>query len=556
MRRAAAFFLAAVMCLLPLFTVYGAEISWIEAPQGERRALLVGCDHFVTQKDTWPAAEHNVEILGQALGEDERKYALIRRCPGNVHTVDALAQAIAEAFAGARDTDTSLLYIATHGVFDGRGSNGDAALILSDGEAEELLYAGQLQQMLDAVPGRKVLILDACNSGAFIGKGLSGGADRVSFTGPDYKVLCSAGGSEASWYFQGNQEPTTAGASYFATVLTGGLGSGSDLNGDGLVTMDEIYGYLMDNYAASTPQMYPQSDRDFVLYAYDGTRDREQNKAITDLVFDDTVLTAGQSRVSFSFTARREVALYYQVVYHENGLWRFEDAQHYQDDETETGTVLPGRKARNILLRTDEDAFGYAMIQLITLEEGQPVFQGARLLCVQPKDGNVVLNAAVDPAFIPGIGQEACILAQHSVPCALSVSIVDERGQTVRRLAYDAPSRPQQLQPNASSFYWDGRTQRGDMAPAGRYTAVIRVRMGDRVYMCESAPIELIGVAPAEALEAEPTPAPTAEPVPAATLSPEPAPAPTSAPQAEAHSLMTRILMWLTQEMTIICNNL
>ena len=562
MRRAAAFFLAAAMGLL-LLPACRAEIPWIEAPQGERRALLVGCDHFVTQKGTWPAAEHNVEILGDALEEDVRQYALIRRCPGDVTTAEALSRAIAETFSDARDADTSLLYIATHGIFDGRGSNGGAALILSDGETEELLFAEQLQQMLDAVPGRKVLILDACNSGAFIGKGLSGGADRVSFTGPDYKVLCSAGGSEASWYFQGNQEPTTAGASYFATVLTGGLGGGSDQNGDGLVTMDEIYGYLMDNYAASTPQIYPQSDGDFVLYAYAGTRDREREKAVTDLAFDDTVLIAGQSRVSFSFTVRREVALYYQVVYHENGLWRFEEAQQYQDAETENGTVLPGRKARNILLHTDEDAFGYAMIQLITLEAGQPVFQGARLLCVQPREGDVQLNAAVDPAFIPGIGQEACILAQHSVPCALSVSIVDSRGDLVRRLAYDMPSRPQQLQPNASSFYWDGRTQRGGMAPAGLYTAVIRVRIGDRTFMCESAPIELIGVAPAEALEAAETPAPSG--APATTPSAAPSIAPTAAPADEPpvisaaekpRPLQERILKWLFQKMKIICNNL
>lgn len=514
MGKAAAYWLAAVLSVLLLGLGEGEWAPAEEPHQAAQRALLVGCDHFVTQKDTWPAAEHNVSILEEALAADARGYALIRPCPGTVTTADALARAIADAFADAQAGDTSLLYIGTHGVFNGAGSNSGAALILSDGEAEELLYAEQLQRMLDAVPGRKVLILDACNSGAFIGKGLSGGADRVCFTGPDYKVLCSAGGSEASWYFQDNQEPATAGASYFATVLTGALGSGSDADGDGQITMNEIYGYLLDNYAASTPQMYPQSDADFAVYRYSAENDREQRKAVTDLCFEDTLLTAGQSRVSFSFTVRREAELYYQVVYHENGVWQFDQAQQYQDVETSSGTVLPGRKARSIQLRTKEDAYGYALIQLLTLEEGEIVFQGARLLCVQPAGGPLRLRAAVDPAFIPGIGQEACILAQHSVPCALSVSILNEKGTVVRRLAYGMPSRPQQLSPNASCFYWDGRTQQGAMAPAGRYTVQIRVQLGGRTYVCESAPISLIDAPVHDVLEEEaaPTPAPVLPP--------------------------------------------
>ena len=31
------------------------------------------------------------------------------------------------------------------------------------------------------------------------------------------------------------------------------------------------------------------------------------------------------------------------------------------------------------------------MLQMITLEDGQPVFQGSRLLCVQPGGGKVAL---------------------------------------------------------------------------------------------------------------------------------------------------------------------
>lgn len=461
------------------------------------RALLVACDHFVSQPDTAPAAEHNVAILREALEKDIRGYAHLETRADAAATPAALEQAVSEAFAGAREGDVSLLYLSTHGVFDEGRSSASAALLLSDGREETPLHPARLQAMLDRVPGIKVLILDACNSGAFIGKGLSGGADRVYFTGPGYRVLCSAGGSEASWYFQDARDAAASGASYFATVLADGLGAGgdyaADANRDGCVTLGEMYDFLLENYAASTPQVYPQSDGDFPLLRYDPGAEREITKAVTGLSFGDTLLTAGQSAVTFSFTVRRPVELYYQLVYHEDGVWQFGQAQHFQDGETEDGLTLPGRKERTLQLDTGaEDAFGYVMIQLLTREAGQIVFQGARLLCVQPETEEIDLRAAVDPAFVPAMGQELCILAQHDVPCALSVNILDAGGRVVRRLAYDAPSRPQQLRPNASSFYWDGRDSRGNMAPAGVYTVQLRVRLGEKVFLRESAPVELL----------------------------------------------------------------
>ncbi|MBR1585112.1 MAG: hypothetical protein IJ662_06195 [Clostridia bacterium] len=505
--RAVRWIVALMLCaLLPLIG-WGEEGPAAQEDRIALRALLVGCDHFQSQPDTWPAASRNVEMLSEALMRDERDYALIRSYADGLSSVEQLYLAVLEAFGDAQEGDVSLLYIGTHGVFDEGGSNAGAALILSDGEGEELLYAPMLEDILDAIPGQKVVILDACNSGAFIGKGLSGGADRIFFSGPDYKVLCSAGGSEASWYFQSTQETSAAGASYFATVLADGLGSGgdfaADVNADGRITLKEVYAYLTENYAASTPQVYPQNDGDFVLFAYDADAERAIGKAVTDITFEDTLLTAGESSVAFSLTVRRQVELYYQIVYHENGAWQFEQAQHFLDGEQPDGTVLPGRKIRTLALNTvGEDAYGYAIIQLITLEEGRPVLQGARLLCVQPDVGPVSLNVATDPAFVPGLGQELCILAQHDVPCGLTVNILDADGQLVRRLAYETPSRPQQLSPNASSFYWDGRSNGGDMAPPGLYTVQLRVRLGDSLYVRESAPVELLSLAEAEALEA------------------------------------------------------
>ena len=210
--------------LLPLCPARGLENEAFTPTPPRLRALLIGCDHFISQPDTWPAADNNLRLLSDTLITDSRRYALIRSYSGSIASVSALEEAVESAFQNAQEKDVSLIYIATHGVFNEEASTAQAALLLSDGQEEALLSAPELQDMLDKIAGTKVLILDACNSGAFIGKGLSGGADRVYFTGPQYKVLCSAGGSEASWYYQGGGD-AASGVSYFATVLSQGLGA-------------------------------------------------------------------------------------------------------------------------------------------------------------------------------------------------------------------------------------------------------------------------------------------------------------------------------------------
>ena len=483
-----------MLALLLLFASAQAESP--PPSQGKLRALLIGCDYFVTQENTYPAADHNLHMLADALSADRRRYALIRSYSGTIASIDAFEEAVLSAFQNCSPQDTSLLYISTHGVFLEEADPPLTGLYLSDGQQETVLDAARLQQILNTVPGKKVVILDACNAGAVIGKGLAHGTGSVFLSGPDYKVLCSAGGSEASWYFQGGAD-AAVGASYFATVLSDGLGArgdpAADQNADGMITLAEAYNYLRDNYAASTPQVYPQDDSAFVLFSYDPLRPRKIAKAVTGVTFEDTLLTAGQCEVSFSFTVQRQVELYYQIIYHRDGAWQFGQAQQFQDSEQTDGTVLPGRKIRTLMLNTPPDAYGYAMIQLITLEDGQPVFQGARLLCVQPTAAEVHLNVLTEPAFFPGLGEEMHILVQIDVPCGLTVNILDSSGRTVRRLSYEAPSRPQQLSPPGCTYYWDGRMSSGESAAPGEYTVQVKVRLNEEQYAAMSAPFLLLG---------------------------------------------------------------
>ncbi len=483
--------LLAFFLLRPFFpAALGAEAP---SPVPRLRALLVGCDHFLSQPDTYPAADNSLRLLADTLIADSRRYALIRSYSGAISSVSAFGEAVASALGSAGPDDISLLYIVTHGVPLEEDGQPSAGLLLSDGQTEEVLSARMLRGALSGVPGMKVVILDACNSGAVIGRGMPGPEAPCFLSGPDYKVLCSAGGSEASWYFHGEAD---SGASYFATVLAQGLGAGGDFgadrNADGVVTLEEAFSYVLDNYAASTPQAYPQNDASFPLFAYDTAQVRPIRKAVTDITFQDTLLTAGQTDVTFSFTMQRQAELYYQIIYHQNGEWQFGQAQHFLDGEQADGTVLPGRKMRTLSLKTAGDSSGYAMIQLITLENGAPVFQGARLLCVQPADGQAALETLTSSSFAPGLGQELPILVRHSLPCGLTVTVVNEEGRTVRYLAYEAPTRPQQLTPEASTFIWDGRLSSGQAAPPGRYTIAARTVIGGAVFSSASDPFELL----------------------------------------------------------------
>ena len=490
------FLLTLIFPAFPVRAQTADEVSLVPAIMGKQRALLIGCDHFLSKEDTWPAAENNLKMLSDTLISDTRRYALVRSSADSIASVSAFEEAVLGAFQDAQPQDTSLLFISTHGIFEEDADGAKAGLLLSDGQAEALLDAQTLQRILDQIAGTKVVILDACNSGAIIGKGLSDTADRAFLTGPDYKVLCSAGGSESSWYFHGATAEPAQGASYFATVLCQGLGMlgdyAADQNVDGQITLAEAAAYLLDNYAASTPQSYPQNDDAFVLYAYDPERPQRVQKAVTDITFEETLLTAGQSEAFFSFTVQRQVELYYQVIYHQNGVWQFAEAQHYLDGEQTDGTVLPGRKMRSLALQTEGDAFGYVILQLITLEEGLPVFQGGRLLCVQPASGDVSLEAETTAAFLPAAGQELPIVIRHDVPCGLTVNILNDEHRVVRRLSYETPSRPQQLIPSGSTFYWDGRRTSGEMAPPGEYTVQVRTTIGEKTFTVESEPFALL----------------------------------------------------------------
>ncbi len=482
----------------------------VDAAKVTRRGLFVACDFFISQEDTWPSSSNNLKTVAQALTSGAEAFSKVDKRNGDINSVAGMRQAVLEAFGQADDNDISYFFISTHGIYDPAKSNLEVGLLLSDGAAEEVLTARQLQEAFAPIRGTKVLIIDACNSGAFIGKGVSGGVTEAAFLGPDYKVLTSAGGSEESWYWSNTEKSHDAvqGAGYFSSALADGLGLhgeyAADLNRDGQVTLTECYRYLLENHAASTPQSYPQED-DFVLFSYDAQKALDfapaQDSLITGITFYDTVLDSTQNTVSFEFTATRPVRVAYQFVYYRDGKWQFSTAELRYDDQEmggdfgdQPGAISPGRKTRTLVLKPQQDdTYGYVMIQLVTIQEGKLTVHSSRVLCVPPLGGDPKLSVKTASGFDPVDGHELSILVNHEFPCLLSVSILDESGHIVRRLQSFAPTRPQQLTPAGSFFYWNGKLADGSPAAPGKYTVKVTADIGDQSYESSSESFSLLG---------------------------------------------------------------
>ena len=503
LRRGLAFLLAffCLAALRPLPTARGEEDS-----VRRERALLIGVDEFVTQPSAYPSSTNNVyamQEMFQAAAEPLEKI-LVPDAP--VTSAQQLTELIQRVFGGAEAGDVSYLYISTHGLYD--PENGvEPALLLSDGQTENHLTPEELEAAFDGISGTKVLILDACNSGAFIGKGMTEWDEPPCFLGDDFKVITSSGAREESWYWSAGEDAKQEerqGAFYFTQALCDALSAGcgypADQNHDGSITLKEIYDYLLLNHAASTPQVYPQNDDDFVIFRYDPLDPLPtglERSPIMDVTFSDLVLDQDSREITIEYIAMRPVRVAYQLVYRREGRWEFENAQLIYDDSErfsafgdQEGAVSAGWKQRT--LRLDEladDAYGYALVQLVSIDRGKLRVHAGRVLCVLPEEEPPAPTVEISGSFAPETGRELAVFVGHNSPCTLSVAILDEEGQVVERLCHRRSTRPMGLA--GTTLYWDGKQRDGSPAPAGTYRVRTQIHWKGQTLSVESEAFEL-----------------------------------------------------------------
>lgn len=500
-----------VLCLCLPFFSFAEEIGnvteLIAEPGSQRinRALLVGCDRFLTQQDTTPSSANNVEQMASALADGTMAFATLTTCPDGLASTGELAGKILDAFSDADEDDVSLFYLSTHGVWE--DDKGTMYLLLSDGQQESALSPWLLRTMFDQIKGTKVLMIDACHAGAMIGKGVNEALENT-FRGEDYIVICSSGGAEKSWFWSGDIDgERLAGAGYFSGTLIRAISSrggyGADDNRDGQITLTELKRYLLEHHGASTVRTYPESS-DFAIFTYDaeGYTGRSRVSMIENIAFESDVLTADDPTVYFTFNVVRAVQVAYQLVYHRDGQWDFDGATLIYDNNgdfsawDEAGKLLTlGLKERAITIdRAAAGTSGYVLLQVLTIEKGMPAVVSSRVLCVPPESGDPLLDVTVSDFFAPEEGEELTFNVLHAFPCELAVTIEDMDGNTVRRICARRATRPEQLDPAGSSFTWDGTSNDGTLAEEGLYRIHVKAYVSGERYEFITDPIILLGV--------------------------------------------------------------
>ena len=480
-----------LLAALMLFCCFSAHA------QEDVRALLIGVDEFVTRPATAPSSSNNVTAMEQLLLSFREPVKSILIPEQTVTDADVLSTLIAEAFAGADEDDISCLYLSTHGVYT---EGEEPRLLLSDGITESGVTPAQLEKAFENVAGIKLIILDACNSGAFIGKGLSILPEKGYFQGDDFKVITSSGAMEESWYWS-STEGSAQGGFYFTQALVQGLsasaGYPADRNRNGDVTLNELYNHLLANHAASTPQVYPQAD-DTVIFRYDLQAEEVfhmERSPIVDVTFSGTVLDWNTRQISVEFTATRPVRVAYQVVYQRDGKWQFDEAQLIYDGAErftaygdEPGAISAGRKVRAVNLGSlGAEECGYVLVQLVSIDMGVLTVHAGSVICVPPAQGTMTLAVDTPRTFSVGQGHELPVFIAHNYPCTLSVAVVDEAGQVVHRLCHRQSTRPLQTSPEGSTFYWNGLLKDGTPAAKGEYRIRVQAHMNDTTVTALSA---------------------------------------------------------------------
>ena len=285
------------------------------------RALLIGEENFsydVCRRNRGDVL-HMEHMLGTVSGLSGGRYSVTKKYDLSAKQV---LNAIKTTFADADENDVSLFFIATHGDVD---LTGEYAGMLAMAPSGNLLLK-DLAGALQAVPGKVIVILESCGSGAAVyANNSSGGSDRKAmfetfkkrseafdaaairaFANADtgvrvrygasdsgdarantgefrvenkFYVLTASRYQELSW---GNEvEDADRAYNYFTRWLVQGIGvSGAmpaDANNNGQTTLNELYRYISDigdefPFTPSSGEVYYQhvqvypNDSDYVLF--------------------------------------------------------------------------------------------------------------------------------------------------------------------------------------------------------------------------------------------------------------------------------------------------
>ena len=276
-----------------------AEITVGTAIQNEvvYRALCVGVGDYISGSDNdLNAPPYDVDRIRQILqqcrfGTSNTTFSNISYLKDWQATKLNILQSISSAFSGADSNDISYFYFSGHGSRLGNTSYICPADMTSF--VDSVISVDELESALSVIPGIKVVFLDSCYSGGFIGKAIdtttASKEELESFndevinvfsqiqpkgllTTNQYKVLTSCHYYQECWEIQPEEDDPFG---VFTMALCEGCGySGSylaDTNLDTMVNLQEAYLYVKDwvfSYGViQDVQVYPNNST-FTIIEY------------------------------------------------------------------------------------------------------------------------------------------------------------------------------------------------------------------------------------------------------------------------------------------------
>ena len=242
-----------------------ASSEWGLAMAGARSALIVATYQYADPRlRMLKAPEQDAEALGDVLGDPDIGGFDVRTVinqPAHVISVE-----LAEFFGHRHSDDVLLVHFSCHGVKD---DSGELFLAAADTrmdllEATAVASAFVNKSMTRSRSGCVVLLLDCCYAGAFA-RGMTRAGSDVDLTdrfgGRGRAVITASTALQLA--FEGDDltasDPEATGPSVFTRALVDGLRTGeADRDADGIVSLDELYGYVHDEVTRVNPDQTPQ----------------------------------------------------------------------------------------------------------------------------------------------------------------------------------------------------------------------------------------------------------------------------------------------------------
>ncbi|MFZ7134353.1 MAG: caspase family protein [Eubacteriales bacterium] len=197
------------------------------------------------------------------FGEGKSTFLSINTLTDHNATKENILNGILEQFSEADENDVSYFYFMGHGTT----LINDPAIVPTDFKItipSSYITVHELEEILSQIQGTKVVLLETCHAGNFIGKSSIDNFDNAVIdvfsqkpvgllTKENYQVLTSSAGAEYSWdsslgslfcrYFIKGTKPETLYA---------------DKNSDGIADLTEILDYIRLSVTKQTAQSYPE----------------------------------------------------------------------------------------------------------------------------------------------------------------------------------------------------------------------------------------------------------------------------------------------------------